>query len=144
MAKAHFRAGVVAVVTRPDGAVMAFERTDTPNSWQLPQGGIEGDESPVDAVWRELGEETGLGPNEVRLTGEHPHWTVYEWPAGVASKGRRLGQAHRWFFFEPLQPDVEPHPDGYEFRDWTWMSPADLTAQVVEFRRQPYQQVFGV
>ena len=56
MASRHFRAGVVAVIERSDGAVLAFERADAPGSWQLPQGGIEVGEEPEDAVWRELKE----------------------------------------------------------------------------------------
>ena len=38
MAKPHFRAGVVTVVRRDDGCVMAFERSDLSGEWQLPAG----------------------------------------------------------------------------------------------------------
>ena len=42
----HFRAGVVVVVRHPDGRqLLAFERSDSPDSWQLPQGGIDRDEA---------------------------------------------------------------------------------------------------
>jgi len=140
MAKPHFRAGVVTVVRRPDGKVLAFERSDTSGQWQLPQGGIESDESPEDAAWRELSEETGLDKRQVRMTGEHHDWTVYTWPKSMRP-GARLGQVHRWFFFEPCSPDIVPAPDGSEFTDWRWMKPADLIDQVVEFRRGPYRQV---
>lgn len=142
MAKPHFRAGVVAVVRRADGQVLAFERTDTAGQWQLPQGGIENGESPESAAWRELAEETGLDQRHVRLVDEHEHWTVYTWPKAMRS-GDRLGQAHRWFFFEWRGVDAEPSPDGSEFRAWRWMQPADLIDQVVDFRRGPYRQVLG-
>jgi putative (di)nucleoside polyphosphate hydrolase len=142
MAKPHFRAGVVAVVRRSDGWVMAFERSDLSGEWQLPQGGIEQGESPLQAVWRELREETGLSKEHVRLVGEHDAWTVYEWPRGVRDS-ERIGQAHRWFFFEPIDEAVEPTPDGREFRRWQWMAPGDLIQRVVEFRKGPYRQVFG-
>ena len=56
MANAHFRAGVVTVVSNAAGHVMAFERIDIAGAWQLPQGGIDGLERPVDAAWRELRE----------------------------------------------------------------------------------------
>src|SRR5687767_13981343 len=58
MAGHHFRAGVVAVVRRADGRVLAFERADLPGQWQLPQGGLDRGESPEQAAWRELEEET--------------------------------------------------------------------------------------
>lgn len=128
------------VVRRPDGKVLAFERTDTSGQWQLPQGGIDSGELPKDAAWRELGEETGLDERQVRLVGEHDDWTVYTWPKSMRPGGR-LGQVHRWFFFEPRSTDIVPEPDGSEFTDWRWMKPRDLIDQVVEFRREPYRQV---
>ena len=60
MPSRHFRAGVVIAVRRDDGQLLAFERADVPGQWQLPQGGLETAERPVEAAWRELGEETGL------------------------------------------------------------------------------------
>ena len=142
MAKPHFRAGVVTVVRRSDGQVLAFERADTLGQWQLPQGGIESGETPTAAAWRELSEETGLDHRHVHLVGEHDDWTVYTWPTSMRS-GARLGQVHRWFFFEWRGLDIEPSPDGTEFADWRWMQPNDLIEQVVDFRRGPYRQVLG-
>ena len=139
MPNPHFRAGVVAVVRREDGKVLAFERVDTVGQWQLPQGGIESGESPKEAAWRELREETGLDTRCVRLVSEFDEWTVYLWPTEMQRR-ERLGQAHRWFFFEPRDGAVEPVPDGKEFSDWRWMEPRDLIDQVVDFRRGPYQQ----
>ena len=149
MAKPTFRAGVIIVVRRQDGQVLAFERGDHRGAWQLPQGGIDDGELPRHAAWRELAEETGLGPRHVRLIDEHPHWTVYEWPPEVAAQKRptkvagRLGQAHKWFVFEALHDDVAPVPDGDEFVAWKWTTPPDLIAEVAEFRRPGYEQVLG-
>lgn len=142
MTKPHFRAGVIAVVRRGDGKVLAFERSDLSGEWQLPQGGLEAGESAVTAVWRELEEETGLTANDVRLVAEHDGFTVYAWPSAMRRNGR-LGQVHRWFFFEPIAEPITPVPDGSEFRDWTWIEPAELIERVVEFRKTPYRQVLG-
>ena len=142
MSKPHFRAGVVIVVRRADGQVLAFERVDTPGAWQLPQGGIEHDETPKEAAWRELHEETGLDARSVRLTGEHTDWTAYVWPPDFRRKGR-LGQAHRWFFFEPIIDELAPRPDGHEFGAWAWFDVLKLIEQVVEFRKPCYRQVLG-
>jgi putative (di)nucleoside polyphosphate hydrolase len=142
MAKPHFRAGVVTVVRREDGKVLAFERSDRAGQWQLPQGGIESGESPHAAAWRELAEETGLDQRHVRLVGEHEDWTVYAWPDSMRPADR-LGQVHRWFFFEWCGADVDPKPDGREFRDWRWMETSVLIEQVVDFRQGPYRSVLG-
>jgi putative (di)nucleoside polyphosphate hydrolase len=143
MPSMHFRAGVVAVVRNRAGEVMAFERGDIPGQWQLPQGGIEPGEEPIDAAWRELAEETGLGRDDVELIGEHPEWTVYEWPGRVRQNGKRLGQAQRWFTFRPFHEDVEPQPDGDEFVAWRWVDASWLIGQVVDFRRSAYERVLG-
>jgi len=142
MTKPHLRAGVVAVVRRDDGRLLVFERSDLSGEWQLPQGGMEVGESPVEAVWRELAEETGLDEHHVELVEEYDGWTVYLWPRAMR-RGERLGQAHRWFFFRPIVDPIRPVPDGKEFSDWTWMEPSDLIDRVVDFRRQPYRQVLG-
>ena len=143
MASRHFRAGVIVAVRDDDGRVLAFERVDAPGQWQLPQGGIHRAEQPVDAAWRELAEETGLGPDEVELVGEHPGWVLAEWPADVVGDGDRLGQIHRWFFFRVRDGSVEPTPDGREFGDWRWVEPSWLLDQVVPFRRPGYSAVLG-
>ena len=142
MTKPHLRAGIVAAVRHSDGRLLAFERTDLSGEWQLPQGGIEAGETPEQAAWRELHEETGLDASQVALVGEYDGWTGYLWPETIR-RGGRLGQAHRWFFFEPIVDPLTPTPDGDEFSDWTWLHPETLIERVVEFRKQPYRQVLG-
>lgn len=142
MAKPHFRAGVVIAVRRTDGCLLVFERIDEPGAWQLPQGGLERDETPEQAAWRELGEETGLGAGDVELVGEHEDWTAYVWPDRFR-RNDRLGQAHRWFFFRARSDDIEPVPDGHEFGAWDWWDADRLIEQVVDFRKPPYRQVLG-
>ena len=140
MACMHFRANVVAIVTNDNGRVLAFERTDVPGAWQLPQGGVDDGETPEEAVWRELGEETGLGRNQVELIGEFPDWTAYEWPNGPRKNGR-MGQVQRWFTFRVVSDEVEPEPDGVEFSTWKWVTREWLVDQVVDFRRPSYRRV---
>lgn len=144
----HFRAGVVIVVRHPNlRDIMAFERADVAGTWQLPQGGLEQGEEPINAAWRELMEETGLGKNDVVARVEFPEWVAYEWPADVirlhGRDGRRRGQIQRWFVFDALHPDVAATPDGSEFVSWKWVEPKWLIDNVVDFRRPAYQRVLG-
>ena len=143
MPSMHFRAGVVAVVCDSSGRVMAFERGDIPGQWQLPQGGIDVGEEPPAAAWRELHEETGLGPDDVTLVDEFHDWTVYEWPRQVRRSGKRFGQAQRWFTFRVRDDNIEPTPDQDEFVAWQWVERAWLIDQIVDFRRAAYRRVLG-
>lgn len=44
------------------------------HSWQFPQGGIDQGETPEQAMYRELEEETGLRPDHVRILARTRDW----------------------------------------------------------------------
>ena len=50
------------------------------HSWQFPQGGIKYGESPEQAMFRELEEETGLLREHVKIIGRTRDWLRYEVP----------------------------------------------------------------
>lgn len=136
------------VVCHPElRQVMAFERADALGSWQLPQGGLNSGELPIEGAWRELLEETGLGAPQVVLRDEYPEWLAYEWPPEVRAKKtgprERIGQTQRWFLFDVASLDIQPVPDGKEFVAWKWVEPRWLIDHVVDWRRGPYERVLG-
>lgn len=151
MATQSFRAGVVIVVRRDDGHLLAFERKEPRGAWQLPQGGIDPGETPVDAAWRELGEETGLDSTHVRMVDELTDWIAYEWPEHIRRDDPVRGQVQRWFLFGVVRDDhddghahhVTPRPDGHEFVAWKWITPHDLVDRVIDWRRPAYQRAFS-
>ncbi len=139
----HFRAGVGLVVIDADGRVLGLERCDVPGSWQLPQGGIESGEEPLDAARRELAEETGIGWHAVELIAEYPSWLGYELPVSERSSKTGRGQVHRWFLVRFVGDDsgidLNAESGGGEFCAWRWMHVAELVALTWEIRRPIYE-----
>lgn len=126
-----------------------YDKTITLTSpWQLPQGGIDQDEEPLAAAYRELWEETGI--RSVKLIGESPEWISYDLPAelvGSALCGKYRGQKQKWFAMrfmgENNEVSINPPPDGSmaEFDDWAWMKLEDVPRMVVSFKKPLYEKV---
>ena len=125
------------------GEVFVGRRIDMPAmpAWQMPQGGIDPGESPLQAALRELKEE--IGTDKVELLGESQGWLKYDLPAELAGgiwAGRYRGQRQKWFAMRFTGDDSEidlasAHP---EFDAWKWVSPERLPDVIVSFKRQLY------
>ncbi len=139
----YFRAGVGIVVIDDRGLVLGFERADEPGSWQLPQGGIQQSEEPLDAAKRELAEETGIHWQDIDLLDVYPSWLAYELPESVRSRKTGRGQVHRWFLvrYQGANENITlkpPHGE-QEFDAWRWMQIDDLVVQAWRIRRPAYR-----
>ena len=66
-----YRPNVAIVLLNNDGHVFWAQRTGN-DGWQFPQGGMNTDETPVEAMYRELREETGLTADLVEVIGSTP------------------------------------------------------------------------
>ena len=117
-------------------------------SWQMPQGGIDDGEEPLEAAKRELWEETNV--RSIELIAELPGWLNYDLPEGARGRWSRRyrGQTQKWFLFRFLGPDreidVRRPADGAhdaEFDDWRWERFERLPELVVPFKREVYEKV---
>jgi putative (di)nucleoside polyphosphate hydrolase len=123
--------------------------TGNNSPWQMPQGGIDKGEAPLEAAWRELYEETSIRTAD--LIAEAPEWIYYDLPdeaLGIALKGKYRGQRQRWFAFrftgdeseiEVVSPGGGAHPA--EFDTWRWEELENLPDLIVPFKRDAYLQV---
>ncbi|WP_309082669.1 RNA pyrophosphohydrolase [Chelativorans sp.] len=125
--------------TELDGATML---------WQMPQGGIDEGEDPLEAARRELYEETGI--RSVSFLAEAPGWITYDLPehlVGKALKGRYRGQKQKWFAFrfegEESEIVINPPPGNNEaeFDAWAWKPMEELPKLIVPFKRRVYEEV---
>lgn len=137
-----FRAGVGAVILNENGEVLALERKDIPGAWQLPQGGLNEDETPIEAVRREVEEETGIAPDQLEWLASGSRLLAYELPPECRSKRIGRGQVQYWFLFRFTGQEKNiTLGDHKEFRDWKWMSMEGLATKVVSFKQPVYQEL---
>ena len=135
-----FRAGAGAVILNKKGKVLGLERKDIPGAWQLPQGGLKEGESPLEAVKREVHEETGIKAKELELLSAASRLLAYELPPEARSKKIGRGQVQYWFLFRFTgQDEAITLGDKKEFRAWKWMSMDKLTSKVVSFKQPIYR-----
>ena len=130
------------MIRRPDGLVLALERSDVRGAWQFVQGGVKRGEDLRDALFREVREETGLKPSSFgRVIHQVPVLFGYELPRRTRRR-RTRGQVHQWFFLDFTADDSSIHleADG-EFVRFRWMPLGKVISDVVAFRRAVYREL---
>tara|TARA_Y100001970_G_scaffold284454_1_gene401870 strand:+ start:6369 stop:6845 length:477 start_codon:yes stop_codon:yes gene_type:complete len=139
------RLGVGIVVLNRENKVFVAKRIDNPkNFWQMPQGGVNNNESFFKAALRELNEETSI--KNVQLVKEVKEFTTYELPnhlLGIIWKGKFRGQKQKWFIVRFLGKDSEINikTKKPEFLDWKWINPKDISQMVVSFKLDVYKKI---
>ncbi len=115
------------------------------SGWQFPQGGIKPNETPEQALYRELCEEVGLKPDQVRILGRTRDWLRYDIPAQFRRSARASafrGQKQIWFLlrFVGHEDNVRLNAcDKPEFDRWRWVEYWSPLEQIVEFKRGVYE-----
>ena len=116
------------------------------DSWQFPQGGIKVDETPEEAVYRELMEEVGLEQQHVEILGVTRGWLRYRLPKRYLRYGNEplcIGQKQRWFLLRFIGNEEDVKLDQYEkpeFDDWRWVDYWKPTQEIVFFKRRVYEK----
>ena len=143
-----YRRGVGIMLLNREGKAWVGARIDNPDdAWQMPQGGIEGEDDSWAAALRELEEETGIAPHLVEKVAECPERLRYDLPEEWRPRlwgGKWLGQEQHWFLARFLgeNSDINISADGHpEFRDWKWVEPARLPELIVPFKRELYARL---
>jgi len=140
-----YRRNVGIMIVNREGRILAGEAFHYPGEWMMPQGGIDPDESPYEAMQRELMEETGLQFSQVRLVREHDSWLQYLFRKPQYKDDIfYVGQRQRWFLLEyngPL-PDAETVHE-QEFLHFDWVDSDWLTEQVPAFKRGVYTEILA-
>ena len=139
------RIGVGIVVLNKNNKIFVANRIDTPKDfWQMPQGGVDPNESYLDAAYRELYEETNI--KKIELIRVVEEFTVYELPdhlLGIIWKGKFKGQKQKWFImrFVGNEDEINIKTKKPEFLDWKWVDINEITKFVVDFKLEVYKKI---
>ena len=141
-----YRLCVGMMILNQSNEILVGRRLDHPSGyWQMPQGGIDQNEIPEEAVWREMMEE--IGTNNADLIHTSSHWLNYEIPKVTLKTlpwgERYVGQTQKWFVFRftGKNTDINVGTENPEFSEWKWTNQNTLTNNAVPFKRNLYEKV---
>lgn len=138
-----YRNGVGLMLLNAQNQVFVARRIDTTSeAWQMPQGGMDAGETPIQAAMRELEEE--IGTNKAELIRESLDWYTYDLPDELIGKlwdGRFRGQRQKWFAmrFTGTDADINIQTHDPEFCEWKWLDMRLLPDIIVPFKRSLYK-----
>ena len=139
-----YRKGVGIFLISDKKKVWVGKRLDSDKYWQMPQGGIDTSETELQAMKRELKEETSI--INIEFVNEYPEWLNYDIPLPLADnlwEGKYRGQTQRWLLFHFMGKDKEidintNHP---EFKNWIWLNPELLPKKAISFKKDVYRKI---
>ena len=141
-----YRLCVGMIILNKHNEILVGRRLDHPSGyWQMPQGGIDKNEIPEEAVWREMMEE--IGTNNVKLIHQSSQWINYEIPEDTLKTlpwgNLYIGQTQKWFVFQftGKNSDINVGTENPEFSEWKWTNHDTLIDNAVPFKRDLYQKV---
>lgn len=144
-----FRPNVGVILMRDDGRLF-WARRVARDGWQFPQGGMNTDETPIEAMYRELSEEVGLEPADVEVLGTTPGWLRYRLPRRCVRSTQRpqcIGQKQVWFLLRMRCEDSRVRfdtTDSPEFSEFRWVDFWYPHAHVVSFKREVYLKALSL
>ncbi|HYZ47402.1 MAG TPA: RNA pyrophosphohydrolase [Sphingomonas sp.] len=147
MSDLPYRPAVGVMLLNAENKVLVGQRLDNAlDAWQMPQGGLDPGEEPVDGALRELEEETGIRRDLVEIIACASRQLDYDLPPDLMGQvwgGKYRGQRQTWFIARFLGSDDDVHIDTAEpeFRAWKWADPSELPAMIVPFKRELYRAV---
>ena len=141
-----YRRCVGIMILNQENQILVGRRIDHPSGyWQMPQGGIDENEEPQEAVWREMMEE--IGTNNAKLINISKQWLSYEIPDDTLKKlpwgNIYVGQTQKWFVFRFIgrDQDINVGTENPEFSEWKWSNHINLIDNAVPFKKNLYKKV---
>lgn len=138
-----FRSNVGMIAIHPENnLVLMGKRKPSNNHWQFPQGGIDQGETEIEAMHRELFEETGLKKEDISIVSQSSKTYTYHTPPTYRKYPDVIGQQQRWFLIQ-LNTIIEEGlvANNEEFVEWRYINFAKSPDIVIPFKKKVYRQV---
>tara|TARA_B100000963_G_scaffold360575_1_gene391954 strand:- start:3753 stop:4226 length:474 start_codon:yes stop_codon:yes gene_type:complete len=143
--KLPLRIGVGVILLNNENEIFVGKRKDNPvDKWQMPQGGVNKNENYINAMKRELFEETSV--SSIEILKELDGWFEYELPKNLLGKiwkGRYRGQKQKWFIvkFIGIEREINLNTENPEFIEWKWVKMDKLPYIIVDFKKKVYEKL---
>jgi len=153
-----YRPNVGIIICNKEGQVFWARRIND-DGWQFPQGGVSRNETLIDAMYRELQEETGLEQQHVKVVAHTKSWLRYDLPKKFLRNQRRRangagrkrinfkGQKQIWFLLQLTGDDsvvnLKAGLEAPEFNSWCWVDAKHAIDNIVDFKRTVYKQALA-
>lgn len=140
-----YRHNVGIVLSNVFGQVLWAKRVGM-DAWQFPQGGIQRNESPETAMYRELEEELGLESDDVKVMASTKNWLRYQLPKRYIRHNSEpvcIGQKQIWYMLLLMADDSKvnlAYSSKPEFDHWVWVNYWKPVRDVVSFKRDVYRK----
>jgi len=142
----NYRKGVGIIIVNTKGLFFLGKRIGA-EAWQFPQGGIDEDEVPEEALYRELHEETGLVKGKVKILAVSKKWLVYHIPHLFQRSNKKYdGAMQKWFLLEltGTNQDINLNAVSHaEFDAWKWADKSTAINSVIRFKKGVYASIFS-
>ena len=148
-----YRLGVGIMLAKDDKKVFVGRRINNVKTleeapkegWQMPQGGIDKGENPLEAAFRELKEEVGC--DKANFIAESQHWYDYQLPSYLRYElweGKFHTIRQKWFLFNFTGKEEDINISAHspaEFSAWQWVPANQLVNLIVDFKKEVYKNV---
>lgn len=129
-----YRLGVNTLITNSEGLFLIVQLVGyKDNEWKFVGGGVDEDETLVDASYREIEEEVGISKDDLMLVGESTHVHSYDFPEDMDNpiKNKYQGQKKHQFVFKYIGEKNSLNIQEEEIKKYKWVSYKDLKSHLV-------------
>lgn len=145
-----YRENVGIIICNNDGKLFWAKNCGKKRGWQFPQGGIMKNETLMEAMYRELYEETGLTHKNVEIVTHTKDWFYYQLPKNFIRQEEKqlcIGQKQKWFLLKLTEHEscIKLECEDYkpEFDNYCWVDYWHPVEEVIFFKKDVYRAVLG-